>query len=193
MKRLIALAAVLTALSGLFGLTGCSTDTQAGGATMPDITFQDLGNGHGTIVTSAWLNEVNAVINGRRFQVSGRPDPALVIGSLATATGQGLSVRVPAGKKLVLKRARALLATAGAHDLKLEVGGIWVSGAVPDENVWLSTDAINIDEAPDAILIDNSGQVAETQVTLFTNVVNAYAGDVTVAAGSSWWLDVAIQ
>lgn len=133
--------------------------------------FQALANR-----TRYLFNKVSQVDPNTRFQLSGSMGSSTNIAASFSDPEQPITVSIPAGKKLKLKRARYAVGHASA---RLYVNG-WEASSQSGE------------ETPDATIYDNSAGGTPYALSLVVGIKNTTGSSISVTA-SGWWLDFAIE
>lgn len=133
--------------------------------------FQALANR-----TRYLLNKVNQADPNTRFQLSGSMGGSINILANFSDSEQPVTVSIPAGKKLKLKRARY---TVGHASARLYVNG-WDASQQSAE------------ETPDAVIYDNSAGGTPYTLALVVGIKNTTGSTISVTA-SGWWLDFNIE
>ncbi len=119
-----------------------------------------------------------------RFQVSGNIQE-IYVPSNSSVILQLLDIIVPAGKRLVLKRARYWLGTASGIYLHV------TNTSITPTRSWDSPSAHG-ESVANAVIIDNSGGSASVTDTLRV-FVRSSLGRGQGLLGSGWWLDLSIE
>ena len=144
--------------------------------TVKEATHAESANSS-TNANSATLAE--AAKGDTRFQISGHyAGASSQIPANSNYFVQGFNRIIPAGKKLVIKRANYMF-TSGAVRLKIYLEG---------QFTWLSS-SHDGDESPDFELGTGNGTLEEVYIFYF----NTSSTEVNASSGDGWWLDFAIE